>query len=280
MAQERAREFEYSREDFVILKRLSNEHSGIIVTDDKFDMFYARLSRRVRALGMSSFREYCQLLGRGTGPEFTEFINSVTTNLTSFFREKHHFDYLQQTLLPELVKKNGLRKRLRIWSAGCSTGEEVYSVAMTLLDSLPSCKGWDIKILATDLDTNVLATAAKGVYTKDRITGLDAKTTKRWFLTDGDLSANQVRVHPDLQKLVTFKQLNLMAPNWPMRGPFDIVFCRNVLIYFDSPTKEKLANRYGELIAPQGHLFIGHSESLHQLQTPFKLIGKTIYNKP
>ncbi|RLA23911.1 MAG: chemotaxis protein CheR [Gammaproteobacteria bacterium] len=279
MAQGRAREFEYRREDFAILKRLSNQHSGIIVTDDKFDMFYARLSRRVRALGLTSFREYCQLLERGSGPEFTEFINSVTTNLTSFFREKHHFDYLKNTLIPELIRKNSIQKRLRIWSAGCSTGEEVYSIAMTLLENLPDRKGWDIKILATDLDTNVLATAAKGVYSKERITGLDAATTRRWFLTDGDLSASQVRVHPDLQKLVTFKQLNLMAPSWPMRGPFDIIFCRNVLIYFDSPTKEKLANRYGELIAPQGHLFIGHSESLHQLQTPFKLIGKTIYHK-
>ncbi len=279
MAQARAREFEYTREDFAILKRLSNEHSGIIVTDDKFDMFYARLSRRVRALGMSSFREYCQLLERGTGSEFTEFINSVTTNLTSFFREKHHFDYLKQTLIPELVKTNSIKKRLRIWSAGCSTGEEVYSIAMTLLDSLPNSKDWDIKILATDLDTNVLATAAKGVYSKDRITGLDGATTKRWFLSGEELSANQVKVHPNLQRLVTFKQLNLMAPSWPMRGPFDIIFCRNVLIYFDSPTKEQLANRYGELISPQGHLFIGHSESLHQLKTPFKLIGKTIYHK-
>lgn len=279
MAQERAREFEYRREDFAVLKRLSNEHSGIIVTDDKFDMFYARLSRRVRALGMSSFKEYCQLLERGSGQEFTEFINSVTTNLTSFFREKHHFDYLKSKLIPELIRKNSAQKRLRIWSAGCSTGEEVYSIAMTLLESLPDRQGWDIKILATDLDTNVLETASKGVYSNERITGLDAATTKRWFIGSDDLPSKQVRVHPDLRKLVTFKQLNLMAPNWPMRGPFDIIFCRNVLIYFDGPTKEKLANRYGGLITPQGHLFIGHSESLHQLQTPFKLIGKTIYHK-
>ncbi|ATG90232.1 CheR family methyltransferase [Methylomonas koyamae] len=270
------REFEYTQADFDILRKISNQHSGILVPDDKFDMFYSRLAKRLRLLGLASFKEYCQYLTDHPADEFTEFINSVTTNLTSFFRENHHFEYLTETVVPELLKKKAAVRQVKIWSAGCSTGEEPYSLAMALKESLPA--GWDLKILATDLDTNVLATAANGVYSADRAAGISEQRLKRWFQKGRGRQANKVRVKPELRAAVTFRQLNLMR-DWPMRGRFDVIFCRNVLIYFDRQTKTKLAERYASLLEAGGYLFIGHSESLHQLDTAFEPIGNTIYRK-
>jgi chemotaxis protein methyltransferase CheR len=273
---EKQREFVYTMEDFDFLRKISNEHSGILAPDDKFDMFYSRLSKRVRMHGLANFKEYCQFLKNNKEQEFTEFINAVTTNLTSFFREMHHFEYLKNTVLPEVLKKNSTTKSIKVWSAGCSTGEEPYSLAMTLLENVPS--GWEIKILATDLDTNVLQTAADGVYTKDRVDGLPVKTLKQWFKRGTGKNENKVKISKECQSLIHFKQLNLMK-EWPFKSHFDFIFCRNVLIYFDKETKEGLAQRYGELLVTGSHLFIGHSESLHQLDTDFDLIGNTIYKK-
>ncbi len=273
---DKQREFLYTREDFDFLRKISNEHSGILVPDDKFDMFYSRLSKRLRMHGLANFKEYCQYLKNNPEKEFTEFINAVTTNLTSFFREKHHFDYLRDTIIPEVLKRNNTKKTIRVWSAGCSTGEEPYSIAMTLLENVPN--GWEIKILATDLDTNVLQTAATGIYNSDRVDGLPEATIKRWFKKGKASNAVKVKTHPDLRALIQFKQLNLMK-EWPMKNKFDFIFCRNVLIYFDRDTKERLAQRYGELLAIGSHLLIGHSESLNQLDTCFDLIGNTIYKK-
>jgi len=270
------REFEYTREDFDFLRKISNDHSGILVPDDKFDMFYSRLSKRVRMHKLANFKQYCQFLENDKGTEFTDFINAVTTNLTSFFREQHHFDYLKNTVLPEVIKKNSNAKTIKIWSAGCSTGEEPYSLAMTLLENVPS--GWDMKILATDLDTNVLQTAASGIYNSDRVDGLASSTLKKWFKKGTGQNANKVKISQECQSLIHFKQLNLMK-EWPMKPYFDFIFCRNVLIYFDRDTKERLAQRYGDLLTTGSHLFIGHSESLNQLDTDFDLIGKTIYKK-
>jgi len=270
------REFEYTQADFEILRKISNQHSGILVPDDKFDMFYSRLAKRLRLLGLASFKEYCQYLTDHPADEFTEFINAVTTNLTSFFRENHHFDYLSKTLVPELLKKKAAVRQVKIWSAGCSTGEEPYSLAMALKESLPA--GWELKILATDLDTNVLATAAEGIYSADRAAGIGEQRLKRWFQRGSGRQANKIRVKPELRAAITFRQLNLMR-EWPMRGRFDAIFCRNVLIYFDRETKTMLADRYANLLETGGYLFIGHSESLHQLDTAFQLIGNTIYRK-
>ncbi len=270
------REFLYTRDDFDFLRKISNEHSGILVPDDKFDMFYSRLSKRVRMHGLTNFKEYCQFLKNNPDQEFTAFINAVTTNLTSFFREKHHFEYVKNTIIPDILSRNSVKKTIRVWSAGCSTGEEPYSIAMTLLENVPS--GWDVKILATDLDTNVLQTAATGVYTSDKIEGLPAKTINQWFKKGKGTNAIKVKVHPDLQALIQFKQLNLMK-QWPIKNNFDFIFCRNVLIYFDRDTKEQLAQRYGNLLAIGSHLLIGHSESFNQLDTCFDLIGNTIYKK-
>ena len=244
--------------------------------DDKFDMFYSRLSKRLRALGFTRFKQYCDYLMSHSAQEFTEFINAVTTNLTSFFRENHHFEYLSQTLLPDLLKINRVPRQIRVWSAGCSTGEEPYSIAMTLLENVP--EGWDIKILATDLDTNVLNTAKEGVYPIDRVGNIDAQRLQRWFQKGVGEQQNKVRVKAELHKIIHFNQLNLMQ-DWPMRGPFDVIFCRNVLIYFDRETKARLAQRYAGLLKEKGHLFIGHSESLHQTDAPFTLIRNTIYQK-
>lgn len=273
---EKNREFAYTFDDFNVLRRLSNQHSGILVPDDKYDMFYSRLSKRLRILGLSSFKEYCRYLQQHPDQEFTEFMNSVTTNLTSFFREKHHFDFLERSVIPELLKKNAHHRTIKAWSAGCSTGEEPYTLAITLRQLMPD--DWDIKILATDLDTNVLATAAQGIYPMDRVNALPHPILSRWFQRGTGKQHHHVRVKEPLRRLIQFKQLNLMA-DWPMKGHFDFIFCRNVLIYFDKETKETLANRYAGLLKEGSYLFIGHSESLHQLDTPFKLIGNNIYQK-
>ncbi len=273
---EKQREFVYTRADFEVLRNISNQHTGILVPDDKFDMFYGRLSKRVRALGLNNFHEYCQYLQDRPDEEFTTFINAITTNLTSFFREGHHFDLLAKEVLPELLDKNASRRRLRIWSAGCSTGEEPYSLAMTVLENVP--EHWDVKILATDLDTNVLNTAASGIYTQEGVNGIPRDRLKRFFKRGKGPQQDKARVNPEARQLIHFRQLNLMT-EWPMSGQFDFIFCRNVLIYFDQETKTTLARRYAEQLREKGWLFIGHSESLHTLDTPFKLIGKTVYQK-
>lgn len=273
---DKTREFEYTFEDFNTLRQISNQHSGILVPDDKFDMFYSRLSKRVRILGLDNFKQYCRYLQQHPDDEFTEFINSVTTNLTAFFREKHHFEFLVKTVIPELLKRNHHARQIKVWSAGCSTGEEPYTLAITLRENVP--EGWDIKILATDLDTNVLATAAQGIYPVDRVNTLPQEILSRWFQRGTGSKTSHVRVKNELKQLIHFNQLNLMK-EWPMKGHFDFIFCRNVLIYFDKETKEQLAKRYGTLLRDGGYLFIGHSESLHQLDTPFKLLGNTIYKK-
>lgn len=273
---EKPREFRFTVDDFNFLRKLSNEHSGIQVPDERFDMFYSRLSKRVRKLGLIDFKEYCQYLKEYPEHEFTEFINSITTNLTAFFREMHHFDYLRDVVIPEVLKRNKSTRQIRVWSAGCSTGEEPYTIAMTLLDNVPS--DWDIKILATDLDTNVLQTAMDGVYSEERIIDLSEDVLKHWFMRGKDSQAGLVKVRPRLQEIIQFKKLNLMQ-DWPMKCHFDFIFCRNVLIYFDRDTKALLASKYAKMLASRSWLFIGHSESLNQLSNEFDLVATTTYRK-
>lgn len=206
-----------------------------------------------------------------------QFVNAITTNLTAFFREVHHFDYLATTLLPALLQDK-VRRRLRLWSAGCSTGEEPYSLAMVVRETLPASVGWDTKILATDIDSNVLATARLGVYSTERASGLSPQHLQRWFRRGTGANAGLMRVVPALQELITFRQLNLMH-DWPLRGPFDIIFCRNVAIYFDKATQRRLFDRFADQLDRQGYLFVGHSESLSAITERFELLGKTIYRK-
>ncbi len=255
------------------------EKTGIALTDQKKDLVYGRLARRLRKLDINNFDQYCTLLKKDSGDELVEFVNSITTNLTSFFRENHHFEYLGNTVLKYLLNARKQDKRIRIWSAGCSTGEEPYSIAMTLRESIPNIDDWDIKILATDIDTNVLSKASEGIYENQRIEGIDKTRIKKWFLKSGDYEqTGLVKVSPDLRELITFKQLNLMN-EWPMKGQFDVLFCRNVVIYFNKDTQRVLFERYANIMKNDAYMFLGHSESLYKVTDRFNLIGKTIHQK-
>ena len=268
------REFLFTDKNFAFIQKLAYEVTGIKLSEHKRNMVYGRLSRRLRRLGMSSFDSYCEVLGSRSGPEFTEFVNAITTNLTSFFRENYHFDFLKQTLLPELARKK-TDKRFRVWSAGCSTGEEPYSIAMTIADTAERQR-WEAKILATDLDSNVLEKGRSGIYSIERIQGLPEAIKKMGFHRRRNES--DVVVKDRFRRLITFKQLNLLN-DWPMKGPFDFIFCRNVVIYFDKDTQRILFDKMADLLVPNGYLFIGHSESLHRVSSRFLSKGRTIYQR-
>ncbi len=270
------REFVFTDKDFEFIRQLVAEKTGIVLNDAKRNLVYSRLSRRLRQLGLEQFADYCGLLKAGDEGELVHFINAITTNLTSFFRENHHFEYLRDTLLPSLLQ-NKADRRIRGWSAGCSTGEEPYSLAMVLREGLPE-SGWDARILATDLDSDVVAKAQRGVYAEERVNGISKDRLRRWFLRGKGGNAGLVQVRQPLRDLLSFQQLNLMH-DWPLRGPLDFIFCRNVVIYFDKPTQKVLFDRYAELLPVGGHLFVGHSESLFKVTDRFELIGKTVYRK-
>jgi chemotaxis protein methyltransferase CheR len=281
LASDREREFHFTGADFRFIRELIAERTGIILSEGKRDLVYGRLSRRLRELGMSQFRDYCGLLETGHDEEMVEFVNAITTNLTSFFREDHHFEFLGKTLLPNLMKQKlqtNAARRLRIWSAGCSTGEEPYSIAMVVKEAIGNQEGWDIRILATDLDTKVLDKASDGIYDQSRVEGLSKARLKRWIKKGSGNNQGSVRMSSELQEMIRFKQLNLMN-DWPMKGPFDLIFCRNVVIYFNKPTQQVLFERYANLLDDKGHLFLGHSETMFQKTERYELIGKTVYQK-
>ncbi len=277
-ADDRPREFRFTDDDFAFIRRLVGEQTGISLSEGKREMVYGRLARRLRERNIGSFAEYCRLL-EGDDGELMHLVNAITTNLTSFFRENHHFDYLRRTVIPDLLERNRQIRRLRIWSAGCSTGEEPYSLAITLKEALPVNHGWDVKILATDIDTNVLDKARRGVYAFDGARNLPSERLQRWFQRGKGANAGKVRVNPALQELISFRQLNLMSDPWPMSGRFDVIFCRNVVIYFDKPTQKRLFARFAQMLDAQRHIFIGHSETLFQICDEFELVGNTVYRK-
>ncbi|CAH9054118.1 Chemotaxis protein methyltransferase [Pseudoalteromonas sp. CIP111854] len=268
------REFLFTDDDFQGLSKRVYKACGIVLGPHKKEMVYSRIARRIRANGLTSFKQYIALVDNDSEQEFSHFINAITTNLTSFFRESHHFEHLSNVLVSEMIKRNSASKRVRIWSAGCSTGEEPYSIAMTIQGRFPT--DWDVKILATDLDSSVLAKAQEGVYSARSINGLEQEELRKWFLKSAD--GESYKVKPTLQSLISFKRLNLLE-SWPMKGPFDLIFCRNVLIYFDKETKDKLFSGYHRLLTPSGHLFIGHSETMGKEHTEFINLGKTMYQK-
>jgi len=274
-----SREFKFTEKDFNALRKISNKHTGIIVGDDKYDMYYSRLVKRIRHLGLKSFAEYVKYLNNNYDSEFTPFIDSITTNLTSFFREIHHFEKLKNEIVPELVTRIGSNGSLKVWSAGCSTGEEPYTIAITLLEALAGNHQIKPSIFASDIDTTVLATASAGIYDISRIESLPMSMKKKWFLKGKGKMAGRVRVSPALRNIISFNQVNLME-QWPqVRTKFHIIFCRNVVIYFDRPTKQTLLNRYADQLEDNGYLILGHSESLQGLSDRFETIGKTIYRK-
>jgi len=274
----REREFKFDQKDFEALRTLIKNITGITLADSKEELVYGRVSRRLRSLGLQTFSEYRQRLEFGDQEELTEFCNAMTTNLTAFFRESHHFTYLRDHLLLPRLEDPHASRRIRIWSAACSSGEEAYSLAMTVCESIPDWRRWDIKILATDIDSRVLARAKQGVYAKDRVKGLPPQRLGRFFRAQQEGGQEVYEVIPDLATLITFKQLNLMH-ELPMTGPFDAIVCRNVIIYFDKDTQKKLFERIAPLQRPNDLLFLGHSESLFRVTNAYALIGKTIYRR-
>lgn len=268
---------EYSLTDthYRVVVKLIREYAGISLTDTKQHLVYGRLSRRLRALKLTSFETYLQRVQEDT-EEREEFCNALTTNLTAFFRENHHFEFLARSILPEVARRNAASRRIRIWSAGCSTGEEPYSIAMTVLETLSHLRDWDIRILATDLDSKVLAHGAAGVYGVDRFEKVSPTRIERWFQKSRDgafFAADE-----SLKRLIAFKQLNLIEP-WPMKGPFDVVFCRNVVIYFEKDTQRQIVGEMAKRQNPGDHLLIGHSESMFNVSDDYELLGQTIYRR-
>jgi chemotaxis protein methyltransferase CheR len=278
LAAPRVREFEFGNEDFEALRKLVKEITGINLSDQKRELVYGRLARRLRVLRLRTFAEYRDLLASDGGREIGEFCNAITTNLTSFFRESHHFEYLRDQVLQPMVANRTASRRVRIWSAGCSTGEEAYSLAITVIESIPDLRTWDVKILATDLDSDVLTKAQRGIYAAERVRAIGAHRLSRFFAERRGREGPTYEVKPELTSLITFKQLNLMHP-LPMKGPLDAIFCRNVVIYFDKDTQRELFSRIAQLQRPGNLLFLGHSESLFKVSESYTPIGKTVYRR-
>ena len=264
------KEFLFTQAEFEHIRTLLYQHSGIKLNDSKKDMVYSRLGRRLRATGMKSFQEYLELVEQDEGNEWEAFINSLTTNLTAFFREPHHFPLLKEHVL-------SLRKKpLRLWCSAASTGEEPYTMAMTMIDAFGSYKP-PVEIIATDIDTNVLTKARAGIYSLERVEKLPPETLKRFFLKGTGKNNGFVQVRKELRDLISFRTLNLLDEQWPINGTFDVIFCRNVMIYFDKDTQYKILKRFAPMLESHGLLFAGHSESLHHAADFFKLRGNTIY---
>ena len=270
------REFDFTEADFQRVKKIVYDFAGIDLNDSKKNLVYNRLAKRIRFLGQDSFKHYLNYVEEQGESEFIHLINSITTNLTFFFRENHHFEYLAETVIPELLKQKASSRKIRVWSAGCSTGEEPYSLAIVLKETVP--EGWDAKVIATDLDSNVVQTGMTGVYKVDRLKGVSDARRNRWFLKGEGSKSGFVKTKPELQSIIEFGQLNLMD-EWPLNSEIDVIFCRNVVIYFDKPTQSKLFNRYADKLPQGGHLFVGHSESLYKVCDRFDLLGQTIYKK-
>ena len=264
-------EYALSEREFARIKARVYSVAGISLSDAKRTLVVSRLSKILRALQLPSFDAYVDYLERGgSAKDGQDFVNALTTNLTRFYREDHHFDHLRD-YVASLIAERPRGQRLRIWSAGCSTGQEPYTIGMDLLSALPELKRWDFKILATDIDTAVLAKAAGGVYPEGELNGLSSERARPFERVTGS-----IRVPANVRELVAFKPLNLIGP-WPMKGPFDAIFCRNVAIYFDKPTQGEMFGRFSKMLAPEGFLYIGHSENLGSGGEGFRLVGKTIY---
>lgn len=267
---EGTKEFEFTIRDFERVRTLIHQRAGIALAESKQEMVYSRLARRLRATGIDSFTTYLDQLERGVdGGEWEAFTNALTTNLTSFFREAHHFP-----ILLEHVKK--VKQPIEIWCSAASTGEEPYSIAMTACEAFNTLTP-PVKIIATDIDTNVLNAGATGVYSMDRLDKMTPERAKRFFLRGKGAQEGLVRVRPELRQMITFKQVNLLGDHWGVSGPFDVIFCRNVMIYFDKPTQGKILDRFAPLMKPDALLFAGHSENFLYVTDAFKLRGKTVY---
>lgn len=265
------REFVFTAADFERIRKLIHGRAGISLGTSKHEMVYSRLGRRLRALGLSDFRDYLHVLENGDGDEWEAFTNSLTTNLTAFFREEHHFP-----LLADLLRRHKGSGQIMLWCSAASTGEEPYSMAMTAIEAFGTLSP-PVRILATDIDTNVLAKAQQGVYAMERLEKLSEERIRRFFLRGKGAQAGQARVRDELRAMINYRPLNLLDASWPIRGPFNAIFCRNVMIYFDKPTQYGILQKFAPLLRPNGLLFAGHSESFHQATDLFRPRGKTVY---
>jgi len=268
-----SRDFEFNDRDFRRVCELIHKRAGIALAPAKRDMVYGRLSRRLRALGLHSFQDYLDQLERDGGDEWQAFTNALTTNLTSFFREPHHFEKLREEL-----QARAHRAPLQIWSCAASTGEEPYSLAITACETFGSLTP-PVRILATDVDTQVLATGAQGVYPVERIAGLDLALKRRYFQRGTGPNEGKCRVVPALRKLIEFRQLNLLAPRYDVGGPYDALFCRNVMIYFDKPTQRGILSRLVQHMGDDGLLYTGHSENYLHAADLIQPCGRTLYRR-
>jgi chemotaxis protein methyltransferase CheR len=268
------KEFEFTRRDFERVRGLIYQRAGISLADSKQEMVYSRLARRLRATGIGSFEAYLDDLEAGRmASEWESFTNALTTNLTSFFREAHHFPLLAEHALKMRRQSTA---PLSVWCSAASTGEEPYSIAMTLCEAFDTLSP-PVSIIATDIDTNVLATASAGVYPMDRVEKLEPARLRRFFLKGKGAHEGMVRVRPELRQLITFRPLNLLADDWALKGPFDTIFCRNVMIYFDKPTQRRILSRFVPLMKSDALLMAGHSENFLYVSDALRLRGKTVY---
>jgi chemotaxis protein methyltransferase CheR len=270
-----------SESDFRLISDMVYRHCGIHLHEGKRELVQARLAKRLRTGGFTRLQDYLDhVAADGSGREFTALIDAMSTNLTSFFREIGHFHFLTEHFLPRLLERKRKQKdqRIRLWSAGCSTGEEPYSLAMTMLEAA-NPQEWDVKILATDISTRVLQTAKAGIYPKDRADSVPQPHRSKYFLSAQVGGERALQVCPAARSLICFRHLNLME-NWPFTGPLDFIFCRNVMIYFDKPTQERLVGRFWNCLESGGLLFTGHSESLTGIRHKFSYVQPTIYCKP
>jgi chemotaxis protein methyltransferase CheR len=273
-------EFPLTRRDLVEIAAMIYADAGIYLNDTKASLVYSRLSKRIRQLGLKSFRDYCTLVAAPHGAgERREMLSFLTTNFTRFYRENHHFDHLREAILPGLLARAKAGGRVRIWSAGCSDGQEPYSIALTVLGLIPDIASYDFRILATDIDPKIIAKAKAGRYDAHAVETVPAALRSQWIQDVGGAPDQRFQVTQPVKDLIAYRELNLMTA-WPFKGPFDVIFCRNVVIYFDEPTQARIWERYLEMLAPQGHLFIGHSERVSgPAKASFDNTGITTYRK-
>jgi len=270
-AGENAREFIFTAADFERVRKLIYGLAGISLSPSKREMVYSRLGRRLRILGLSEFSDYLHLIESGAAAELEAFTNALTTNLTAFFREEHHFP-----LLAELLQRHKGEGQITLWCAAASTGEEPYSMAMTASEVFGTLTP-PVRILATDIDTSVLAKAQQGVYAMERLEKMSQERIRRFFLRGKGAQAGQARVRDELRAMINYRPLNLLDASWPIRGQFHAIFCRNVMIYFDKSTQYAILKKFVPLLRPDGLLFAGHSESFHHAADLFRPRGKTVY---
>jgi len=274
-----SREDGISRQDYARLCALIYAEAGIHLGSGKKTMLEVRIKRRLRALDLGSYAQYCDyLFGRkGLKEEIVPLLDVVTTNKTDFFREPGHFDFLAEKAISEMAERNG--NKLLVWSAGCSTGEEPYTLAMVLSEYAQAHPGFRFRILATDISTTVLAKAEMGVYTNEAINPVPAALKRKYFMRSRDRSSNQVRVVPELRRLVEFRRLNFMEDDYGLAEKADAIFCRNVIIYFDRPTQERILNKLSRHLVPRGYMFVGHAETLHDMNLPLSPVAPALYRR-